>query len=83
MSDDVGGVESGWELSKEQWIGLIVGLVLFGLFQVLPPIDPITPKGMRGAGLFILFACWLFTTPLPMYAVLLFGDGLGPASGRH
>ena len=81
MSDDVGGVESGWELSKEQWIGLIVGLVLFGLFQVLPPIDPITPKGMRGAGLFILFACWLFTTPLPMYAVCFLVMGLAPLLG--
>jgi len=81
MSDDVGGVESGWTLSTEQWIGLIVGIVLFGLFQVLPPIAPITPMGMRGAGLFILFACWLFTTPLPMYAVCFLVMGLAPLLG--
>ncbi len=81
MSSDVGGVESGWTLGTDQWIGLVAGIVLFALFMVLPPIAPITPLGMRGVALFLLFSCWLFTTPLPLYAICFFVMGLAPILG--
>lgn len=71
MASDVGGA-IGTKLGRGQWIGLILGLVLFALFMLMPPIAPLTPLGMRSIAVLLLFAVWLATTPMPLYATCLF-----------
>lgn len=72
MASEVGGVTAGTRLSPFQWIGLILGIILFALFMLLPPMGPLTPLGMKSMAVFFLFAIWLATTPMPLYAVCLF-----------
>ncbi len=72
MASEVGGVSEGTRLSLVQWVGLTLGIVLFILFLLLPPIAPLTTLGMKSLAVFLLFVCWLATTPMPLYVVSFF-----------
>lgn len=81
MVSEVGGVTTGTRLSPIQWIGLVLGIVLFILFLLIPPIAPLTPLGMKSVAVFLLFIFWLATTPMPLYVVAFFSLALFVITG--
>lgn len=81
MVSEVGGVSEGTRLSPVQWSGLVLGVVLFILFLLIPPIAPLTPLGMKSVAVFLLFLCWLATTPMPLYVVAFFSLALFVITG--
>ncbi len=72
MASEVGGVTTGTRLSPAQWVGLTLGIVLFILFLLLPPIAPLTPLCMKSVAVFLFFVCWLATSPMPLYVIAFF-----------
>ncbi len=68
-------------MSRRELVGLILGIALFVLFLILPPIGQITPLGMRTLGVFALTLVWWITEPVPMGATSFLALALYVATG--
>ncbi|MFH1031374.1 MAG: SLC13 family permease [Chloroflexota bacterium] len=44
-----------------KWIGPVLGVILLLVFLLLPPIEPLTPLGMKIAGIFLFTIIWWAT----------------------
>ena len=45
-------------MDGRRWIAPAMGLALLVAFSLLPPLDPLTPMGMRTVGLFLCLIVW-------------------------
>jgi len=62
-------------------IGLVLGLLLFGLFLLLPTPEGLSPEGMRAGAVAVLMAVWWMTEAIPLYATSLLPLVLYPLLG--
>ena len=53
-----------------QWIGPGIGLVLLLVFLLLPPIEPLTPVGMKVVGIFLATIIWWGTIGIHYPSIL-------------
>jgi len=61
---------------QRRFVGLLLGPVLFGLALMGPPLEHVTPLGMRTLGVFLWTVIWWITEPLPIPATAFFSLAL-------
>ncbi|ACL19864.1 sodium/sulphate symporter [Desulfitobacterium hafniense DCB-2] len=54
-------VESEGEVSTKKHIYSLIGFVIVAVFWIMPPIEPLTPLGMKVAGTFFAMIVWWST----------------------
>jgi sodium-dependent dicarboxylate transporter 2/3/5 len=64
-----------------QRIGLVLGILLFGIILVAPPPDGLSAAGWRAAAVAALMAVWWITEAIPVYATGLLPLALFPLLG--
>jgi sodium-dependent dicarboxylate transporter 2/3/5 len=62
-------------------VGLLLGVLLFGLILLLPLPDGMTPQGLRVAAVAVLMAVWWVTEAIPIPATALLPIALFPVLG--
>jgi sodium-dependent dicarboxylate transporter 2/3/5 len=48
-------------MKRGEWIGALLGVILLAIFLLLPPIEPLTPMGMKVVGIFLFTVIWWAT----------------------
>src|SRR3990172_1150780 len=61
---------------RRRFVGLLLGPVLFGLALMGPPLEHVTPLGMRTLGVFLWTVTWWVTEPIPIPATAFFSLAL-------
>ncbi|MBI4464927.1 MAG: anion permease [Acidobacteria bacterium] len=61
---------------KRRLVGLLLGPVLFVLVVVAPPLQHVSPLGMRTLGIFLWTVLWWVTEPIPIPATSFFALSL-------
>jgi sodium-dependent dicarboxylate transporter 2/3/5 len=57
-------------MKNKWWIGPAIGTILLLVFLLLPPIEPLTPLGMKTIGIFLFTAVWWATVGIGYPSVL-------------
>ena len=57
-------------MSGKSWIGPGLGTFLLLVFLLLPPIEPLTPMGMKGVGIFLFTITWWATVGIGYPSVI-------------
>ena len=68
-------------MTRSKWIGFVLGLGALVLFATLPPLDPITAKGMWVVGIVLFTIIWWITSPVPLPVTSVFCVSLLVLSG--
>ena len=61
---------------RRRLIGLVLGPVLFGIVLLSPPLEHVTPVGMRTLGIFLWTVTWWISEAIPIPATALFSMAL-------
>ncbi len=61
---------------KRRFIGLVLGPLLFAIALLAPPLEHVTPLGMRTVGIFLWTVTWWISEAIPIPATALFSMAL-------